>query len=329
MISFDIAGDARRLAFAALSVLAVAAAPAAARADWPERPVTLIVVAGAGGGSDYTFRLLGAALERAEGQPFNVVNQAQASGIVGYTTYTSAAPDGYTLGQLSPIAQFTLLGQANFEPKDFTAIAQFNADPSAIHVAKDAPWADVGALVAALKADPGSLKISCGGSCNASWDIPFVSMLLDQGVDVKKLNLIPAQGSAAALQELAAGGIDVVLCSLPETKAMVDAGVVRNLAVMSDERVAVYPDVPTVGDSLGKSYAGGTWRGVAGPAGMDPALVAEIEAAVKTAVASEDFQNGMKARGFGIAWKDHAAFTAFLQDHVDETTRVIEALKAD
>src|SRR5690606_27016213 len=82
--------------------------------EWPTRPTQLIVVAGAGGGSDYTFRLLAAELEAALGQPFPVVNQAQASGIVGYTSYTSAAPDGYTLGQLSPIAQFTLLGQADF-----------------------------------------------------------------------------------------------------------------------------------------------------------------------------------------------------------------------
>lgn len=294
--------------------------------EWPQRPVQLTVVAGAGGGSDYTFRLLAAELEAALGQPFPVVNQAQASGIVGYSAYTSAAPDEYTLGQLSPIAQFTLLGQASFQPESFTAIAQFNADPSAIHVSADSEYQELGALIEAIKADPGSFNISCGGTCNASWDIPFVSMLLGEGVDVTKLNLIPAQGSAAALQELASGGIDIVLCSLPEVTAMTDAGAVKTLAVMSEERVATNEDVPTVGEAIGTSYVGGTWRGIAGPAGMDPALVAQIETAVANAVKQERFVSGMQDRGFGIAYLDHADFTAFLAKHFAETETVLNAL---
>lgn len=294
--------------------------------DWPSRPVQMIVVAGAGGGSDYTFRLLAAELEAALGQPIPVINQAQASGIVGYTTYTSAAPDGYTLGQLSPIAQFTLLGQANFRPENFTAIAQFNADPSAIHVSTSSEYQDLAALISAIKADPGSFNISCGGTCNASWDIPFVSMLLGEGVDVTKLNLIPAQGSAAALQELASGGIDVVLCSVPETTALADAGVVKTLAVMSDERVAINDSIPTVKESIGTSYVGGTWRGVGGPAGMDPTIVSRIEEAVAAAVKKESFVKGMNERGFGIAYRSHEDFTEFLSEHFTETERVLKAM---
>lgn len=301
--------------------------PLAANAqEWPTRPVQLIVVAGAGGGSDYTFRLLAAELEKSLGQPFTVINQAQASGIVGYTTYTTAAPDGYTLGQLSPIAQFSMLGQADFAPEDFTAIAQFNADPSAIHVSAGSEFQDLGQLIEAIKADPSGFNISCGGTCNASWDIPFVSMLLGEGVDVSQLNLIPAQGSSAALQELASGGIDIVLCSVPETTAMADAGIVKTLAVMSDERVAIDDSIPTVEEAIGTSYVGGTWRGIAGPAGMDAVVVAKIEEAVAAAVESPTFVAGMEARGFGIAYLDHEAFTAFLKEHFAETERVLSAL---
>ncbi|ODT81770.1 MAG: hypothetical protein ABS76_09940 [Pelagibacterium sp. SCN 64-44] len=301
-------------------------APLAQAQDWPERPVQLVVVAGAGGGSDYTFRLLAAELEAALGQPFPVVNLAQASGIVGYTTYTSSPPDGYTLGQLSPIAQFTLLGQANFQPESFTAIAQFNADPSAIHVSADSEYQDLGTLIAAIKADPSAFNISCGGTCNASWDIPFVSMLLGEGVDVSKINLIPAQGSAAALQELASGGIDIVLCSIPETTALKEAGVVKTLAVMSEDRVAIDDAIPTVKEAIGTSYVGGTWRGVAGPAGMDPALVSKIEAAVADAVQQDRFVKGMEDRGFGIAYLGHDDFTAFLGEHFAQTEQVLNAL---
>ena len=294
--------------------------------DWPQRPVQLVVVAGAGGGSDYTFRLLAAELEKSLGKPFPVLNQAQASGIVGYTNYTSAAPDGYMLGQLSPIAQFTLLGQANFKPENFTAIAQFNADPSAIHVSAKSEYGDLAKLLEAIKADPSAFNISCGGTCNASWDIPFVSMLLGEGVDVTKLNLIPAQGSSAALQELASGGIDIVLCSVPETTALAEAGIVKTLAVMSDDRLPINDSIPTVKEAIGTSYVGGTWRGIGGPAGMDPAVVSKIEAAVATAVEKESFVKGMTARGFGIAYLNNADFTTFLGEHFSQTERVLKAL---
>jgi len=308
---------------AACAVLAVATP---ARAEWPERPVTLIAVAGAGGGSDYTMRLLARELEENTGQPFNVINQGQGGGVIGYTTYSTAAKDGYTLGQLSPFAQFKLLGQADFTSESFTPIAQFNADPAAVHVAANSKIKSLKDIVATLKADPSSLKISCGGTCSASWDIPFVSLMLEEGVDVAKLNLIPAQGSAAGLQELVSGGIDIVLCSIPETDSLTSAGLVKTIGVLSAKRLEKYPDVPTAEEETGKAVTGGTWRGIAGPAGMDPALVARIEAALHKAFDSERFQTGMKDRGFGAVWLGTADFTAFIKQHEDQTKRVMNAL---
>lgn len=306
--------------------MAVMAGAAQAEDKWPERPVTMIVVAGAGGGSDYTFRLLARGLEEATDGTFSVVNQAQGGGIVGYTTYTTASPDGYTLGQLSPFAQFKPLGQADFTAKSFTPIAMINADPAAIHVAANAELTSLGDVIDKLKQDPSSLKISCGGTCNASWDIPFVSLLLAEGVDVAKLNLIPASGSAAALQEMAAGGIDVVLCSIPETDALTQAGLVKTVAVMSEERLEKYPDVATARELTGKDVTGGTWRGLAGPAGMDPDLVKTIEADAKKAYDSFGYQAGMSDRGFGAVWLGSEEFAAFLDKHVDQTNEVLEAL---
>jgi len=316
----------RNAALAAVMLAIGAFAPVGARADWPERPVTLIVIAGAGGGSDFTMRLLARELESGLKQPFTVVNQPQASGVVGMTNYTRAAPDGYTLGQIAPFAQYRLSGQANFTPASFTPIAQFNADPAAIHVGRDSPLKSVGDVIAKLKQDPASLKISCGGTCNASWDIPFLSLLIDQGVDVAKVNLIPAQGSAAGLQELASGGVDIVLCSLPETDALASAGKVRSIGVMSEKRLDRYPGVATIGEQIGKAYVGGTWRGIAGPPGIDPQVAARIEAAVKRAFDSEAFQKGMKERGFGAVWRGREELAAFMVEHDAMTTRVMQAV---
>jgi tripartite-type tricarboxylate transporter receptor subunit TctC len=307
-------------------VLGVLATSPAASADWPERPVTLIVIAGAGGGSDYTMRLLARELEADLKQPFLVVNQPQGSGVVGMTNYTRAAADGYTLGQIAPFAQYRLAGQASFTVDSFTPIAQFNADPASVIVAEGSPVTSIDEVIAKLKQDPASLKISCGGTCNASWDIPFLSLLLDQNVDVAKVTLIPAQGSAAGLQELASGGVDVVLCSLPEADALVSARKVRPIAVMSEQRLQRYPDVATVGEQVGKPYSGGTWRGIAGPPGIEPALAARIEAAVKRAYASQGFQEGMKTRGFGAQWRGRAELATFMIEQDVMTTRVMQAV---
>jgi len=306
--------------------LTVIAGSTIAQSAWPQRPVTLIVIAGAGGGSDFTIRTLARELEDITGQRFNIVNQAQGAGVVGMTTYVNAKPDGYTLGQLSPFAQYTLLGQAKFTSASFTPIGQFNADPAAIHVASGAAFKNVPDIVAALRADPASLRISCGGTCNASWDIPFVSMLMDQGVDVAKLNLIPAIGSAAGLQELVSGGLDIVLASVPETDALVDAGHVRTVAVINRDRLQKYPQVPTVGEQLGKDFEGGTWRGLAGPAGIDAATVQRIEAVLKQAYETPRFQEAMRQRGFGPYWRDAQAFLEFIQGHEVETAQVLKAL---
>ena len=313
---------------AAAAALITTALTSAAHADgaWPTQPSTLIVIAGAGGGSDYTMRLLARELEAHASAPISVVNQAQGAGVVGMTTYVNAKPDGTTVGQMSPFAQYRMMGQADFTSDSYTPIALINMDPASVSVATNSELGSLEAIVAKLKEDPASLRISCGGGCNASWDIPFVAMLLDQGVDVSKLNLIPAQGSAAGLQELTSGGMDIVLCSLPETDALRDAGLVKNLAVFSADRLERYPDVPTVEEATGTAATGGTWRGIAGPAGMDGALVATIEASIKQAYDSEGFQNGMKERGFGAVWMDAEQLGAFMREHEAQTERVIKAL---
>lgn len=310
----------------ALGLAFCAPVAAAAQVSWPEKPSQLIVIAGAGGGSDYVLRLLATELEKNARQPLTIINQAQGGGVVGMTTYVNGSADGSMVGQMSPLAQYRMMGQADFTSDSFTPIALVNMDPAAVTVAQGSELTSIGTIIDMLKADPASLRISCGGGCNASWDIPFVSLMLDEGVDVTKLNLILAAGSAARLQELASGGVDIMLSSLPETDALRDAGMVTNVAVFSNATLERYPDVPTVASETGTDVSGGTWRGIAGPAGMEADLVARIEAAVKLAFDSEPFQTGMHDRGFGAVWMDAASLADFMAEHEVQTERVINAL---
>ncbi|MBM3524401.1 MAG: hypothetical protein FJX57_15725, partial [Alphaproteobacteria bacterium] len=125
------------IAGAALAALSLAGV---AQAAWPERPVTIIVPAGAGGGTDATARLLAKQLQDELKQPFNVVNNGQGGGIVGHTQIATARPDGYTLGIVYNYYQWKMLGQADINHTLYTPIALYNVDPSALIVADTSPF---------------------------------------------------------------------------------------------------------------------------------------------------------------------------------------------
>ena len=191
----------KALALSALA-LGVAAVPALAQSDWPNRPVTLIVAAGAGGGTDATGRLIAADLEKKFGQPFNVVNRAEGGGIAGITELANATPDGYTIGILFNYAPYKFLGMGNLTSDSYTPIAQYNFDFAAVHVKENSELKTLDEVITQLKADPQSLAIGCGATCPSSWSSAFSKVLIDQGIDIKALRWVPSAGAAAGLQEL-------------------------------------------------------------------------------------------------------------------------------
>src|SRR5687768_18520777 len=133
----------------------------AALAQYPQRPVQLIVPWGAGGGTDATARIIGTLLEKELKQPFNVVNRTGGSGVVGHDAIAKATPDGYTIGLIT--VEITMMHHVGLTPlkhTDYTPIGLMNADPAGITVRADAPYKSVKDLLAAIKANPGKLKVS-------------------------------------------------------------------------------------------------------------------------------------------------------------------------
>src|SRR5881392_3820523 len=152
----------RVLPAAALAVLGFVS-PAAFGA-YPERPITLIVPWGAGGGTDATARIVGTLLEKELGQPVTVVNRTGGSGVVGHQAIAQAAPDGYTIGLITvEIGMMHWQGLTELSGASYTPIGLVNADPAGIEVRADAPYKTVGDLVAAIKASPGKMKASGTG----------------------------------------------------------------------------------------------------------------------------------------------------------------------
>ncbi|HEY3532450.1 MAG TPA: tripartite tricarboxylate transporter substrate binding protein, partial [Casimicrobiaceae bacterium] len=202
-------------AVAALGALLFAASAFAA---YPERPITLIVPWGAGGGTDATARIIGSLLEKELGQPVNVVNRTGGSGVVGHAAIASATPDGYTIGMITvEIGMMHWVGLTQLSGASYTPIGIVNADPAGLQVRADAPYKNVKDLVSAIKANPGKFKASGTGQ-GGIWQLAIAGMLRDMKVDPASVPWGPSNGAAPGLQDLIAGGVAIVPCSLPEAR---------------------------------------------------------------------------------------------------------------
>lgn len=294
---------------------ALGARPAMAQAAYPTRPVTVVCPWGAGGGTDATARIISALLEKDLGQPFNVVNRTSGSGVVGHSAIATAPPDGYTLGMIT--VEITMMhhqGLTELNPTSYTPLALMNEDPPGIQVRADSPYKSAKELSDAIKSQPAGTFKASGTGQGGIWHLALVGWLTAMGLKPEQVPWVPSNGAAPAMQDLAAGGIDIVTCSVPEAKAMLDAGKARSLAVMAPQRNPAFPDVPTLKEAAGIDYSVGAWRGIAGPKGLPADISAKVTAALKKAYDSKEFKDFMTARGFGMTWGDAAAFAKFMAE---------------
>ena len=287
-------------------------AAAAAHAQYPQRPVQLIVPWGAGGGTDATARIIASLLERELKQPINVVNRTGGSGVVGHQAIASSPADGYTLGMIT--VEITMMHWVGLTPltyRDYTPIGLVNADPAGIHVRVDSPYKSTKDLITAIKATPGKMKASGTGQ-GGIWHLAIAGLLKDQGVEPTALPWVPSNGAAPGLQDLVAGGVDVVPCSIPEARSMIDAGKVRALAIMDTNPPALYPSVPTLRKELGTDWAIAAWRVIAAPKGIPAEVHKTLVSTLKKVYDSKDYKDFMASRGFGVVWADPEGTAKFM-----------------
>jgi tripartite-type tricarboxylate transporter receptor subunit TctC len=295
-----------------LGLMLCALAGGAAAQTYPDRPVTLIVPWGAGGGTDAVARMLANLMEKDLGQPVNVVNRTGGSGVVGHSAIASAAPDGYTIGMITvEITMMHHMKLTELGPTSYTPIALVNLDPAGFQVRADSSYKNMNDVLAAVKANPGKFKASGTGQ-GGIWHLALAGWLRDAKVDPASVPWVPSNGAAPGLQDLVAGGVEFVPCSLPEARSLIDAGKVRSLAVMAEQRADLFPNVPTLKESTGSDWATGAWRGIAAPKGLPPAVAARLEASVKKAYDSQAYKDFMKQRGFGQLWGTGAQFASFM-----------------
>lgn len=307
-----------------IMILGLAVTAAQAAGKYPSRPITLICPWGAGGGTDACSRIIATLLKKELGVPVNVVNRTGGGGAVGHTAIATAKPDGYTIGM--PTVELTMMhwmGLTKITYADVEPICMVNADPSGINVRTDAPWKTYEDLVAEIKKNPGSLKDSGTGQ-GGIWHLAAAGWVKALGLPADAIKWIPSKGAAPALQDLMAGGIDMSTCSLPEAATLIEAGKVKPLAIMADERDPKFPNVPTLKEK-GIDWTAAAWRGIAAPKGTPPEIVAMLEKAIKKVWDSPDFKKFMNGRGYGMIWKSTADFKTFIAKADKDNGEVMKA----
>lgn len=305
----------KKVSFRSFAALALLAASSSVLAAYPEKPITIIVPWAAGGGTDTTARTIASALEEELGQTVNVVNRTGGSGVVGHTAIASAKPDGYTLGLATvEVNMMHWQGLTDLTYEDFTPVGQINFDYAGVHVAEGSSFDSLEQLVQSVKAQPKGTYTASGTGLGGIWHISFAGLLMDQGIEADKVVWVPSQGAAPAMTELASGGIDLVASSVPEARSMIEAGKAQSLGVMAPERLDGFPDIPTTQEAIGSDYQNGAWRGITGPKGMDPEVVARLEQALEAAYHSEQYQSFMSKQGFGTEWRNSEEFGKFMAE---------------
>lgn len=308
------------LTFVVILVLLAGCEPA----EYPSRTMTVICPWAQGGGTDRNSRFWASALEDQLDTRVVVQNRTGGSGAVGHSAGASAKPDGYTLTMITAeLSTMHRMGISELTYRDYVPIVQMNADAAAILVSHDAEWQDLSELLEAIRAEPKSIKMT-GTATGGTWDLARAGLLFAADIPVDDVIWVPTDGAAPSITKLLGGHVDAICCSLPEAEAQLTSGQLRALAVMSEEPLEDYPDVPTCRMQNVDWVAVG-WRGLAVPKETPAEVVAVLAKAAEEIVASDEFEAFMTENKFGVAIRQGDDFTAFLSDQDELWKPVIEA----
>ncbi|MDB5372142.1 MAG: transporter [Belnapia sp.] len=300
---------ARRAVLAAGSLAAQAAgslaawpALAQAQADYPSRPVRLVVGYPAGGSTDVVARLLAERLARGWGQPVIVENRPGASGTLGADAVAKAAPDGHTLlvgasGEMA-IARATLRS-IPYAPADFAPLALLTEQPFLLLVNGDLPATSLAELVALAKARPGVLNYGSFGTGTAPHLLGEL-LKAEAGIAVTH---VPYRGSAPLTTDLLAGQVQFSFDTIPAGLPHLGTGRLRALALCRATRAAAVPEVPTTAEAGMPWLLGGTWASLVAPARTPEPIQARIAAAVQVAM-REALADAFRERGLEAIGSD-------------------------
>ena len=289
---------------------------------FPNKEITVICPWSKGGGTDAILRAICTAAEKQLGQPIVVENKTGAGSAIGHTAIKDAAPDGYTLGMITfEVNTLPQQGLIDFTYADYDLLTRVNADAATLTVKADAPYNSVQEFVDYCKAHPG--QVSIGNSTTGSvWHIGAGLFAKRTGIDVKH---VPFEGASGAVSALVSGTIDAVSVSLAEVKTQLDAGNVKVIGIMDTKAPVAYPNIKTfIEQGFDITYY--TWRGLAVPKGVDPAIKQILVDAFTKAEEDPEFIKTAQELNLSLAYMAPEEFGAFLKQNYEEVSATMQDL---
>ena len=296
----------------------------AARAEYPDRPIRLIVPFQPGSISDNIARILAAKFNERLGWQMVVEARVGGSSIVGTEAVARSAPDGYTIGlanTTSHAASAGLSAKLPFDPvKDFTPIGMVGSSPFVLVASKHVPVANMREFIALAKSRPGKLTYASAGTATMA-HLGGELFKRVAGVDIAH---IPYRGTSQAVIDLMEGRVDLLVGTISGTAPFIRDGKVRALAVMSETRNAALPDVPTVAEAGVPGCEAALWTALVLPAGAPPEIVTRLSLELMTIVGLPDIQEALENQGVEAETGSAAVAAALIKADVAKWGEVIK-----
>ena len=313
----------RRFNRIAMAAAGLAAAPrllaqAENAADYPSRPVRLIVPFAPGGGTDIVARTIAQKLGETFKQPVVVENRAGGNGTIGANAVAHAPPDGYTLTMITASHSVNVTLQGTKHPydliKDFAPISQVTTQPYVLVVNPKLPARSVRELVALAKASPGKLTYGSSGVGGTSHLSGALFCVL-AGIEMTH---VPYRGGEPAMADVISGQIDMLFSTRLQSRGFVEAGQLRPLAVTTARRSPATPELPTMQEAGVPGYEVAGWYGMLAPAGTPAPIVDKLNREIVRIVHLPDVTAKMAADGSEPVGSNPAEFAAHIQREVDK-----------
>ena len=292
-------------------------------ADYPNKPIRIIVCMPAGGGVDTVTRIVAEGLHQRIGQPVVVENRAGAGGNIGADAVFTSDPDGYTL-LAAPPAPLTVNPQLyktmSFDTKEFEPVAIMTSIANVLLVRPDFPAKTAQEFIAYAKANPGKINYASQGIGTTS----HLTAALFETVTGTKLVHVPYKGTAPALTDIIAGHVYFIFMELASAIKLHQGGKARILAVATTRRIADLPNIPTLDEAGVKGFESGTWNAIAAPPKTPPAIVTKLNKAINEVLNSPDVQDKFAKINLHAAGGTPAEAKAFITKETQVWGEVIK-----